>query len=102
MPWVELDGDLAEALEAFSTAADRRIAEGNAEKRIVVLAESADEVGSSADHDEARHSRDFAAMMRAQDVPLVRSAAEAETFRELMHRPARPRRQLPSPLPLDE
>jgi hypothetical protein len=45
---------------------------------------------------------DFAAMMRAQDVPLVRSSADAAALRELLRRPPPARRPLPRPLPLDE
>ena len=45
---------------------------------------------------------DFAAMMRAQDIPLVHSPADADSLRELLRRPPPSRRPLPKPLPLDE
>jgi hypothetical protein len=41
------------------------------------------------------------AAMQAQNVPLVRSPAEADALREFMRRPP-VKRSLPAPLPLDE
>jgi hypothetical protein len=44
----------------------------------------------------------FAAMLEAQETPLVQSQADADALHELLRRSPPARRALPPPLPLDE
>jgi hypothetical protein len=102
LPWVELDGGLGDTFKEFVVAADRRIKERQGRRKVAIasvepIIELSDEYVAVGTAD-----ADFAAMVNAQDVPLVRSTADADALRELLHRPPRAKRPLPTPLPLDE
>jgi len=45
---------------------------------------------------------DFAAMLAAQDLPMIVSHEDEQALRDLLAHPPPKRRKLPPPLPLDE
>ena len=99
LPWVEVDGDLAEALEQFAGTADRRIARESAPKATeVVLIPTPAYAGSALGCDAPDEASDMQDVLDFKDGAMIMTPTEQETFDELAQQRS-PR--LATPLPLD-